>query len=70
MMNQCVFTCPPNTETHKYVQRKRECIMTDINCNLVNDDGSCAVCNEGFYAVNDRCFSLKSSIQLTVDSTT
>lgn len=69
-MNQCVFTCPPNTATQKYVKRKGECILADINCLEVNDDGSCAVCNEGFYGVKNVCYSIRSTSQLTVDSNT
>lgn len=66
----CVFTCPPDTATQKYVQRKRECILTDINCLLVNDDGTCAACNEGFYAIKDLCYRINTNSQLTVESNT
>ena len=52
---QCVFTCPTQTETKKFVLVNGKCVGTDINCDLFNGDGSCAFCFTGFYVSQGKC---------------
>ena len=66
--NQCVFTCPPDTVTQKYFKINGQCILTDINCVLVNGDGSCAFCNDEFYTYNGICYKINTGSQLTADT--
>ena len=50
-----MFTCPPQTETQKFILLNGVCVGTDINCDQSNQDGSCGVCKDGFYVSEGRC---------------
>ena len=50
--------CPQNTETKKYFVQGLRCVETDVGCKVPNQDGSCPVCQEGFYSQSGRCIKV------------
>jgi hypothetical protein len=61
------FDCVPSsltcagTATSKGYLNNGVCVQTDLNCLQPNSDGSCPICDSGYYSHNGTCYLIPPS---------